>query len=548
MKKTLAFILAAATLVLCLTGCKPEENEVTPPAETPVMETPSASPVSQAPVSSVEPTAPIVADGVVIPSPGLAMDAFDLGEKYERWYPETTLEVIPRGDYGELLPFIGGQNRGEWGDTEYYYGLCTKDGKIVCDPVFIDYETYSFDGSSVYFLRYSLGEKSDYGKVRSNTVVMATDGHFAQEYEEVRDGGEGTITVQNNGKWGSIDFFGNEIIPCMYQFPLYFGDDLAAVTTDFEKGYKYIDRENVTVIDNLPPIPYEFVETKIIDSIEDAFMSTFWNLRFSCGRALVFHGQSYGYINRDGEEILTYSYESSWAFQHGRMFSGDRAIVCDGDDYAVIDTEGNVIIPFSSRYIYNIIYSGDEPAFAVGESSYYDKDGRLIFSRTGWNHALSYEGNGIFSRNTYDEKQGWKYISVIKNGIEIPIPVCRSIIVLNDDLFLIWFESTHTPDWLIDGSGNFISEVQLEGENYCYQYLSTSEGKYIVFSKSAWEYTEYPDSSEPVDFSGEFVENLDFYEYRYFDEYFTGTYGDYCGLIDKYGNWVIKLSMLDNID
>ncbi len=66
-----------------------------------------------------------------------------------RWYPDRTDRLIPGPDYGLLVPYVGGQaysfNRWEReGEVQEYfsdwptalYGLMTREGKIVVDPVY----------------------------------------------------------------------------------------------------------------------------------------------------------------------------------------------------------------------------------------------------------------------------------------------------------------------------------------------------------------------------------------------------------------------------
>lgn len=80
----------------------------------------------------------------------------------ERWYEEYTDELIPSDEYGELVPYIGG----EIGLDEYWLrgwvrGLATRDGVIVTDPVYLDVQLLSWYDSgygstrtgSAYILR-----------------------------------------------------------------------------------------------------------------------------------------------------------------------------------------------------------------------------------------------------------------------------------------------------------------------------------------------------------------------------------------------------------
>lgn len=74
-----------------------------------------------------------------------------------RWYPDRTDRLIPGPDYGLLVPYVGGQaysfNRWEReGEVQEYfsdwptalYGLMTREGKIVVDPVYQNAQPYSY--------------------------------------------------------------------------------------------------------------------------------------------------------------------------------------------------------------------------------------------------------------------------------------------------------------------------------------------------------------------------------------------------------------------
>ena len=56
----------------------------------------------------------------------------------ERWYEEYAPELIPSDEYGQLVPYIGGESQSEIWGTSWFYGLATHDGVIVTDPVFLE--------------------------------------------------------------------------------------------------------------------------------------------------------------------------------------------------------------------------------------------------------------------------------------------------------------------------------------------------------------------------------------------------------------------------
>ena len=119
MKKTVSLLLLFAVLLTLFCACK--KNDETQPT------------------SSPEPT-----------TWGLILDELpDIG-KYKsadspRMFDKYVDNLIPRSDYGELMPYLGSvvQYENVKGEDEYmsemirgYYGLCTVDGVIVTDPVY----------------------------------------------------------------------------------------------------------------------------------------------------------------------------------------------------------------------------------------------------------------------------------------------------------------------------------------------------------------------------------------------------------------------------
>ena len=55
----------------------------------------------------------------------------------ERRYEGYTDRLIPADDYGDLMPYIGGEAAADW-EQSWFYGLATHDGEIVTDPVYTE--------------------------------------------------------------------------------------------------------------------------------------------------------------------------------------------------------------------------------------------------------------------------------------------------------------------------------------------------------------------------------------------------------------------------
>ena len=65
-----------------------------------------------------------------------------------RRYEAYTDALIPAGDYGELVPYIGGEVMPAGPFTTYLYGLATHEGEIVTDPVYFSVESCRwYDGA-----------------------------------------------------------------------------------------------------------------------------------------------------------------------------------------------------------------------------------------------------------------------------------------------------------------------------------------------------------------------------------------------------------------
>ena len=56
----------------------------------------------------------------------------------ERWYDDYTDTLIPSGEYGQLVPYIGGESYSEIWGSSWFYGLATRDGVIMTDPVYLE--------------------------------------------------------------------------------------------------------------------------------------------------------------------------------------------------------------------------------------------------------------------------------------------------------------------------------------------------------------------------------------------------------------------------
>lgn len=118
-----------------------------------------------------------------------------------RWYPEFIDRLIPSEDYGPLVPYQGslvypvqrwedetGETREYWIDwADVFYGLMTREGKIVVDPVYQDAFSYSYrwqgDDLALPVLILSRSDPAWTETGGARYAVAAEDGSWITEFE-----------------------------------------------------------------------------------------------------------------------------------------------------------------------------------------------------------------------------------------------------------------------------------------------------------------------------------------------------------------------------
>ncbi len=111
-----------ALALLLLAGCK------APAASSPAVSTPEPDPA----VSEPEPAPSVAAHWDVLPEPEPPAPYIS-----NRWYDEDPADLVPSPDYGELIPYIGGEACDYMGGgLPFTYGLADRNGVIVTAPSF----------------------------------------------------------------------------------------------------------------------------------------------------------------------------------------------------------------------------------------------------------------------------------------------------------------------------------------------------------------------------------------------------------------------------
>lgn len=266
------------------------------------------------------------------------------------------------------------------------WGLINKDGKEVTPFVYDLIQEFDSEG-------FARAMKN--GKI----CIIDTKGQEpfpVNDYEEIGYFYEGLAPVKKNDKWGFIDKQGKEIIPCVYEHrnyfnvPPYFSEGLAAVTKG-EKNY-YIDKTGREVFPVAEGVTFGFSDglasvdaskgVIFYDKAGHEVFSCDYNFQrlgidFSEGLAPVTYeyygsGQKYGFIDKQGKEVIPRIYDSAYGFHEGLAH-----VRKNGKD-GVIDKNGKEVIPC----IYDFIDSFSEGVAAAqkdGKWGYIDKAGKSTF-------------------------------------------------------------------------------------------------------------------------------------------------------------------------
>lgn len=212
--------------------------------------------------------------------------------------------------YEEVGDFLNGMARvksnGKW-------GFVNKQGreKIECKYDF----AADFSGYPAPLELALVEEDSDlYFIDKDDNIHVLCDSH--ESYFSFH---EGLAGVEKNNKYGFINMFGEEQIPCKYEETSYFSEGIVCVK--YMNKWGYIDKDGQVVTPCIYDEAYPLTEAI----------------------ALVCRQGKYGYINRKGEITIPFIYEDACSYSDG------LACVKKGDKWGYINKYNNEIIPF----IYN---------------------------------------------------------------------------------------------------------------------------------------------------------------------------------------------------
>lgn len=227
--------------------------------------------------------------------------------------------------------------------------------------------------------------KKDWIEKQLSSSSIQLDIHMlSSSYQMVYDFYDGyAVVVNKDGLYGYIDEYGNEVIPCKYEYAYPFENSHAQIKD--ENGYGYIDKEEKELFSNRYPTPFYFEEGLArvqgengygyIDKTgEEKIPCRFeYAADFHDGRARVRENGLIGYINKEGEFVIPCRYLEAFDFHEGYA-----VVLNQYGQYGCIDKNGKEKIPCIYRYISDFHEGLAIIEDEYGKYGYIDKAGNEV--------------------------------------------------------------------------------------------------------------------------------------------------------------------------
>ncbi|HWR06523.1 WG repeat-containing protein [Sporomusa sp.] len=259
-------------------------------------------------------------------------------------------------------------------DGKYGYG--DADGHVVIPPVYLQANRFSEGVAAVQI------QKGFWGMINTKGEIVGT----LRNVDEVREFSEGLAVVRRGAKYGYID---------KKQLVVPFKFDAA---DDFSEGLAVVaKREGNTILEKLHNIKYGYIDKDGTEVIDYQFRSAG---KFKEGIAPVSSeatGFRWGYIDKKGHYVIEAKYFTAREFSDGLA----PVTIALGQS-GFIDHQGSLVIP----PLYSWTYSFSEGLARVavdGKYGFIDKNGNMVIKPM-FNYADDFS-NGL--AQIYDKSPGF---------------------------------------------------------------------------------------------------------------------------------------------
>lgn len=328
--------------------------------------------------------------------------------------------------------------------------------------------------------------------------VINPRGQFIVEckYSKIYPFSEGFAAVlSKENKIGFIDSYGEEIVPCKYDFDKYdkyrFSEGRAAVCSG--DRYGYIDVTGKVVIDLKYSSARDFHDGFAVVSRPDegvAFIDPQGNIiadmkaysyfeQYSEGLIGATKGKKQGFLDKTGKEVIPFDFTSVTVFSEGLAF------VKDGKKQMFIDKTGKPVINLKCDEMYYTLFRDGRARIEKDDLyGYIDRTGKMAIP-------FKYEDCGDFkygwalvSRSVMEGMNFTTYSGIIDTTGKQVLPM--SYKVLNDDEVL--------PGWLLyTYKDPDYTYVNFNGVDYSdvYRQYTTVASVEELFKPKAEDYPKY---------------------------------------------------------
>jgi len=420
---------------------------------------------------------------------------------------------------------------GTWEDAKY--GFLAKDGTIAIPLVYDAVDDFT-DGLAQVVKDGKRGFINTAGEV---IIPFEYDiSEWSMRYEHRFH--EGLAAVGIDGKWGFINQAGEIIIPLEYDDARQFSEGMAAVQKDGYWGF--VNTSGELVVDTIYAAVRKFQNGSSVVEVGDAQVTgyewTTWKAGMintrgeeilpaiygsigwfdaDSGLAEINYGNKnprtgkIGYVNTNGEIVISLEYDDSRSFENGFASVGIGNASTADIKWGLINTKGEVVIPLEYGWWFYIARDGDEVT-----TTFSGNDGNNYYA--------------VFNIN------GEVIIPV--NAVEGHVLPKEGVRAISDG------NNTGESNWgLINSIGEIVIPLEYGWESFYSTYRATiTEGITFLEKDGKWGFaTIEGDIFAPpqYDFVGNFINGLAWVAIG--ENWWGGNV--MCGFIDRTGEYVIPL-------
>ncbi|MDD4213895.1 MAG: WG repeat-containing protein, partial [Bacteroidales bacterium] len=217
---------------------------------------------------------------------------------------------------------------------------------------------------------------------------------ISRTYNNILDFNNGLTQFQQNGRWGSLDKYGNVVIPPHFISSYYFSEGRAVVGYIFNEGYidkkgNYITDSNffdakafkdgLAIVITADSARYGMIDTsgKVVTPCKYGYINGFSEGLCAVNIGGVFSsdlyqvlGGSWGFMNKSGNLAIPAEYEGAGFFSEG------LCAVKKKGKWGFINKDNMVVIPFQFQTVFEFS-SGMARIIKSGKYGYIDKTGKI---------------------------------------------------------------------------------------------------------------------------------------------------------------------------